>query len=79
MAQSVDGSMRIILMPVQNEPSESHHRPVESTLRFGSMALKSFALEVSMTSPRCVHVPGMAVGLVARKMADFCEPNEEAA
>jgi hypothetical protein len=74
----VDGVMAICLMPVQNEPKFSHHRPESSTIRSGSMALKLSLVRDSMTRPWSVQVPVAPVGLVARKIAERLEPKEEA-
>jgi hypothetical protein len=74
----VAGSSWISLVPDQNEPKSSHHRPASSTTRFGSMALKVSPARDSTTSPRWVQVPALPEGLVARKIADRLEPNVEA-
>src|ERR1044071_888516 len=66
----VAGSRRISLMPVQNEPNDSHHWPCASMMKFGSIALKLTAVLLSITRPRSVHEPLAAVGLVARKIAE---------
>src|SRR6476659_10138090 len=75
----VAGSSWTSLMPVQNEPSDSHQRPCPSTTRLGSMALKLSELAVAMTRPWLVHEPEAPVVLVARKIAEVLEPNVEAA
>jgi hypothetical protein len=75
----VAGSRAISLMPDQNEPKSSHHRPWSSTTRFGSMALKLSPARDSTTSPRWVQLPELPEGLVARKIADRLEPKVEAA
>jgi hypothetical protein len=71
-------SMRTILMPLQNDPYVSHHAPDWSTTRFGSIALWSLELLVCTTTPWLVQLPGCAVVLVARKIAELREPNVEA-
>ncbi len=42
------------------------------------MALKFTAVLLSITMPRWVQLPEAPVGLVARKIAERCEPNVEA-
>src|SRR5689334_14148573 len=74
----VEGERAICLIPDQNDPKDNHHRPWSSTTRSGSMALKSSVLRDSMTRPRCVQVPELPLGLVARKIADLLEPKLEA-
>src|SRR5690348_11018545 len=75
----VAGSSLISLIPVQNEPNDSHHWPDPSTIRFGSIALKSLLFDDSMTRPWLVQVPEVPLGLVARKIAEWREPNVDAA
>src|ERR1044071_3461999 len=70
--------IRTILMPVQNEPYVSHHAPDWSTTRFGSIALWSLELLVCTTTPWLVQLPGWAVVLVARKIAELRDPNVDA-
>src|SRR3712207_5214662 len=74
----VAGSIATILMPDQKDPKLSHQRPDASTTRFGSMALKPSDVRDSITRPWFVHVPDSPVVLVARKIADRLEPNDEA-
>src|SRR3954452_3640426 len=74
----VDGFSAICWMPDQNEPKFSHHRPAVSTNRLGSIALKLFEPVDAITKPRLVQVPEAPVGLVARKIAEWLEPNVEA-
>src|SRR5690242_17797838 len=74
----VAGFRAISLMPDQNEPKLSHHRPLASTTRLGSMALKLSLVRDSMTRPWWVQVPAAPVGLVARKIAERLEPKVEA-
>src|SRR5687767_11354927 len=74
----VDGLIATILIPDQNDPKLSHHRPAGSTTRFGSMALKLSLVRDSMTSPAFVHVPESPEVLVARKIADRFDPNVDA-
>src|SRR3954447_13857556 len=75
----VAGSSRYILIPVHQEPKLSHHRPAESTKRFGSIALWSSLVVVCTTMPWFVQLPGSPVVLVARKIAELREPSDEAA
>lgn len=72
------GLMEINLMPLPNEPNESHHLPAASTIRFGSIALYALFAFVSMTTPWFVHEPAAPVVLVARKMADLRDPKVDA-
>src|SRR3954468_7571997 len=74
----VDGFSAICWMPDQNEPKFSHHWPASSTIRFGSIALKLFDVADSTTRPRLVQLPEAPVALVARKIAEWFEPNVEA-
>src|SRR5688500_3086830 len=74
----VAGLSAIILMPDQNEPKLSHQPPRSSTTRSGSMALKLSEARDSTTRPRWVQVPGLPLGLVARKIADLFDSKVEA-
>src|SRR4051812_30429561 len=74
----VDGSSAICSIPDQNEPKFSHQLPASSTIRFGSIALKLLDVADSTTRPLLVQLPEAPVGLVARKIAEWFEPNVEA-
>src|ERR1700744_941566 len=76
-------SSRSSLIPLQNEPNDSHLPPEASVTSDGSIALSSSAVVVRNTSPSSVQwyfgLRGSSVGVVASPMTELFDPKLEPA
>src|ERR1700744_3480437 len=74
---------RSSLIPLQNEPNDSHLLPAASVASDGSIALSSSAGVVRNTSPSSVQwycgLCGSSVGVVASPMTELFDPKLEPA